>query len=149
MCELLVNLVDTSNPDPLMDVGCYKAGDVITVQEDGWLWGSMEVGNTNWSIVKLPGAPAKSFLSLLNGQAAPNPLAPSPMLQLRAASLDLAALGLSAPAVPPVTGGKLGGKRGGGIVAGPVGGVASITDASVTAAQIVKPFLATPSAPTP
>ena len=129
MCELLVNLVDKTNSDPYLDVGCYKAGDVITVQEDGWLWGLFEHGNSNWAIVKVPGCAVEEVSSLLVGQVPANPLAPSNMMQIRASGLNLVALGLA-----PVAGGAL---------------VAQVVLSSLSAAQLVKPFLADPNIPTP
>jgi hypothetical protein len=42
MAELLVKAVDASHSDPAKDAMCYKRGDVVDVQENGFAWGAME-----------------------------------------------------------------------------------------------------------
>lgn len=44
MAELLIKAIDASHADPTKDArGCYKAGDVVVVMDDGWTWGVEEV----------------------------------------------------------------------------------------------------------
>lgn len=57
MAELLVRIVDKSNPDPMLDIGCMKRGDVIAVCPDGWRWGNQELRNPAWRIFRVPDAP--------------------------------------------------------------------------------------------
>lgn len=43
-------------------------GDVVTVQPDGWAWGSAERGPTAdpmWFVLPVPGAPVSAFAQLL------------------------------------------------------------------------------------
>lgn len=55
MAELLIQWSDKllSN-DPLYSKN-YKAGDVIAVCPDGWVWSDRERTNPKWRILKLPG----------------------------------------------------------------------------------------------
>lgn len=90
MCEILVRVVDKTNPDPYLDVGCTKRGDVIAVVEDGWGWGAEELRNPEWRIVKLPNVPAAMAQNFLAGEVDTDPARPSRMLRKRAIHLDLA-----------------------------------------------------------
>lgn len=66
MCELLVRVVDKVNPnDPLADLQCHKAGDVIVAVDDGHQWGRAEVANPEWRIVRVPGASIADVSGLL------------------------------------------------------------------------------------
>lgn len=47
--ELLVAIVDNGTA-----IDAIKAGEVITVQPDGWGWGSEELANANWRIISAP-----------------------------------------------------------------------------------------------
>ena len=43
MARLLVMAVDKTHPDPELDKsGCFKLGDIVTVQADDHVWGSAE-----------------------------------------------------------------------------------------------------------
>jgi hypothetical protein len=69
MAEVLIRVVDKVNPtDPAKDQLCFKAGDVIHVAPDGWGWGSEEVTNPDWRIVKLPGFDPALLADLLESQ---------------------------------------------------------------------------------
>lgn len=59
MCELLIWIQDSpSTGDPAMDSKRDKAGNVITVQNDGWKWTTLEKNNSAWRIVSIPGLSA-------------------------------------------------------------------------------------------
>lgn len=90
MAELLVRVVDKTNPDdPYLDAQLTKRGDVICVQPDDWLWGVEELENPDWRIIKLPGIGVDELASLLAPEIDADPLKPSRMLQRRAYRLDL------------------------------------------------------------
>ena len=59
MAELLIKAVDAALPDPRKDLGCFKAGDIVVVREDGWGWGLEEsrppADGGKFVLVKLPG----------------------------------------------------------------------------------------------
>ncbi len=41
--DLLLKAVDANHDDPIKDlIGCYKRGDIVAVEEGGFLWGSEE-----------------------------------------------------------------------------------------------------------
>lgn len=43
MCEFLIKARDASNHDPTKDArGCYKRGDIVDVQANGFQWGTEE-----------------------------------------------------------------------------------------------------------
>lgn len=68
MAELLVRTEDRTTGDPNVDAQNWKRGMVVTVQEDGWPWGTLEVNNPVFLIVKVPGmtvAAASVFLGNL------------------------------------------------------------------------------------
>lgn len=55
MCEILIKAIDTSHVDPLKDrIGCYKRGDIVGVEEDGYEWGACE-RLPKFYLVKIPG----------------------------------------------------------------------------------------------
>lgn len=90
MAELLVRVVDKTNPDdPYLDAQLTKRGDVICVQPDGWPWGIEELKNPDWRIIKLPGIDPDKLASLLAPEIDADPLKPSRVLQRRAFRLDL------------------------------------------------------------
>jgi hypothetical protein len=43
MCEILVHIVDKTNPDKTIDSNSPKLGDVIDIREDGAIWGGKEL----------------------------------------------------------------------------------------------------------
>ena len=90
MCELLVRVVDKSNPDdPYLDARCTRRGDVITVQPDGWPWGVQEQLSPDWRIVRVPGVSVGDAASLLAPEPETDPQNPSRMLQARLFKLNL------------------------------------------------------------
>lgn len=89
MCELLVRVVDKINPDPYLNVGLTKRGDVIAVCPNGWNWGTAELSNPEWRIICLPNVTETEVASLLQPEVNTDPLNPSKMLQRRAFKLDL------------------------------------------------------------
>jgi recombinational DNA repair protein (RecF pathway) len=69
MAELLIRVVDKVHPtDPAKDQLCFKAGDVIHVAADGWPWGSEELTNPEWRILKLPGVDPALVEDMLEAQ---------------------------------------------------------------------------------
>jgi hypothetical protein len=44
----------------------WTAGDVITVQRDGWKWGRKELDNPLWRVWRLPWVPEESLKDLLD-----------------------------------------------------------------------------------
>lgn len=90
MCELLVRVVDKTNPDdPYLDAQLTKRGDVICIQPDGWPWGREELANPDWRIIKLPGIAAESLAAFTAPEVDNDPANPSRVLQRRAFRLDL------------------------------------------------------------
>lgn len=73
MCEILVKGVSLMHSDALTELaGCEKMGDPITVQEDGWHWGSEEIklpaNGGKFILIKVPGVAAsvvRPFISEL------------------------------------------------------------------------------------
>ncbi len=89
MAELLVRRVDKVHADFYMNAKQTKRGDVITVQADGWPWGTKEVNNPAWIIIKVPGVDPSDLLGLLAAEPETDPRQPSKTLQPRAFRLDL------------------------------------------------------------
>lgn len=92
MCEMLVRVVDKVNDDPYLDAQCTKRGDVIAIQPDGWVWGTEELRNPEWRIIKIPGVPVVQAASFLGPEMDLDPANPSRVLQRRAFRLDVDAL---------------------------------------------------------
>ncbi len=68
MAEILIKARDATHPDPEVDrQGCYKAGDVVVVREDGHVWGAKE-GLPNFRVLKIPGVPAAQIEDLIAEQ---------------------------------------------------------------------------------
>lgn len=61
MCELLLRVRDRDSRTPAQRNAQAVAGDVIVVVEDGHQWGDMEVANSDWRIIQLPGLPAAAI----------------------------------------------------------------------------------------
>ena len=89
MCELLVIVTDKTNADPYLDAKCYKRGDVVTVHPDGHIWGSGELINPLFRILKMPGLPVTDALSLVKSEVDVDMNNPSSVLQRRASRLLL------------------------------------------------------------
>ena len=72
MCELLVKAVDATHPDITIDSqSCYKRGDVVSIQPDGYTWGKAELDTNMFIIVKKPGVPVSTMMYLLNDSKHP------------------------------------------------------------------------------
>lgn len=65
MCEVLIRVIDKVQVDPTLNAQCSKAGDVIHVAPDGWTWGTEELINTDWRVVKLPGVAVSLLADML------------------------------------------------------------------------------------
>lgn len=111
MCELLVFVHDHTAAKPAQRVvpgsaqhaALPKPGDVITAQEDGWQWGTLEVDHLWFRIVKFPGIPvreAEHLLSPLPAEIDHN-LSAVTHAQYRGFSLDLTAPALGATVARP------------------------------------------------
>lgn len=87
MCELLVRWVDKRNPDPVLDSKRFQAGYVIDIKEDGAVWGSAELNNPEWCILRAPGVPADMCMNFM-GRQLPTEPGTHRMLQRRAFRLD-------------------------------------------------------------
>src|SRR5690606_17653855 len=77
MCEVLLRVIDKSDPDPKIDSKCLKAGDVVVIREDDWNWSEMEKTAPFWRIVRIVGMSVEEatleFLAPENGSDANNP----------------------------------------------------------------------------
>lgn len=91
MAELLIQVVDHSNPDnPYLDARLTKRGDVIYVAPDGWPWGDEETSQELFRIVKVPDAAVSDLEGLTMKE--PGDLYRRRTLQPRLFKLDLDAL---------------------------------------------------------
>lgn len=61
--RMLVMKQDQSHPDPYMDAGRYKRGDVVVAVEDGHEFSAME--HADFVVVDCPGIPAASAAALV------------------------------------------------------------------------------------
>ena len=68
MCELLIQVIDTTNDDVYRNYQCLKRGDVIDVVPDGWKWSQRELTNPNWRIIKLPGVEVDAVVDLTHSE---------------------------------------------------------------------------------
>lgn len=90
MAELLLRVVDKVNPDFYQNCKCTKRGDVIVIRPNGWTWGTQELTDPNYRIVKLPNI-SEAFLSpFLAQEPETDPQHPSRTLQRRWYRFDLA-----------------------------------------------------------
>ena len=100
MCEALVCIRNMGQSgDPLIDSCAPKRGDVVTVQEDGWNWGTCELGqivqgNPNgnhafFRIFKFPNTSVAQAAKMLSAEKDTDPQNPSPYLQYRAFFFDV------------------------------------------------------------
>lgn len=88
MAELLVRIVDKSNPnDPQLDAKCHKRGDVVSIQPDGWAWSALEKSAPWWRIIKIPGATIEDLSAFLAEE--PGDPVTNKLLRKRAFSFDL------------------------------------------------------------
>ena len=73
MAEFLVLKVSRSQlADADADAKRYKLGDVITIQDDGHQWSTVELETPDARVIKAPGIPKEDFSQLLS-KSAPNP----------------------------------------------------------------------------
>ncbi len=90
MAELLVRVVDKINhDDPYLDAKCLKAGDVVVVCPDGWVWGREELANPEWRIVRVPGLTVEQCAGFLSEEPETDPTNPNPMRQRRGFRLEI------------------------------------------------------------
>lgn len=69
--ELLIRIVDkTLSGNAEIDAQRTRAGDVIVVMPDGHIWGTEEILNPDWRIVRVPGLSQAEALSLVSPETA-------------------------------------------------------------------------------
>lgn len=86
MAEFCVKRQDQVNPDPEKDSLCYKRGDVVTIQEDGWKWTEAEQSG-DLCVVKIPGVLVSDLTGFLEPE--PGDRLTNKFLQRRAFKFDL------------------------------------------------------------
>ena len=95
MAELLVRNIDKINLDSTdLNTKCFKRGDVIVVQEDGWGWSPAELAGSPWTVVKFPDGSVSAANSYLPPVYAAGP-DDSRVIFPRAFYFDLDAAGVS------------------------------------------------------
>lgn len=109
MCELLVMARSQVGDDIYRDAKLPKRGDVVTIQEDGWKWGKLEVSGDLFTIIQVPGVPVEKMAYLL-GAELPGPDQPDAKqgdltntLKYRTNRLNLAALSKAAVTETDIT----------------------------------------------
>lgn len=71
MAELLIHRYGRGNPNDDSD---WQPLDIVVVKEDGWLWGSREVGpGTSFILVRLPGVPVEEIAHLVSALDSADP----------------------------------------------------------------------------
>lgn len=66
MAEILLRVADKVNPaSTVLDRLCMKSGDVVHIAPDGWNWGTEEMVNSDWRIVKMPGVDPATLVDML------------------------------------------------------------------------------------
>jgi hypothetical protein len=88
MCELLVRVVDKVPGDDFRSAMFTKAGDVIYVAEDQHVWGTEEIANPEWRIIRMPGVSAASMSDMMREHE--NPRRKGHTLAKRRVTFDLA-----------------------------------------------------------
>lgn len=97
MCEVLIRVLDKVNPnDPYLDCKLFKRGDIVTIQDDGWVWTPEEKSNPDWRIIKFTAIPLAQAISYLDPQLDVDKANPSRMLRRRKFSFDIDNLTLPA-----------------------------------------------------
>lgn len=87
MCELLVRVVDKVPGDDFRSALFTKAGDVIYVAEDQHVWGTEEIKNPEWRIVRMPGVSAASMRDMM--EARENPRSRERVIAARKVCFDM------------------------------------------------------------
>ena len=96
MCEVLLRVRDKINSvDVYADVQCLKRGDIVSIVPDGWNWGSAELTNDDWRIVKLPNIALSLAEAFLAPELPVDPQNPGKMLRRRGFKFDI-----DDPAIP-------------------------------------------------
>jgi len=68
VASCVIRRVDKFNRDPLLDVGCTKAGDFIEIQDDGFFFGTNIVNSDMYIILELPNILAADIVYLLKAE---------------------------------------------------------------------------------
>lgn len=94
--ELLIRIIDKPRSgDVALDSGRTTAGDVIAVKPDGHIWGTMEVANPEWRIVRIPGLP-QAEADALEAPELPESFVPNRLLRKRQFTIDIEQLDILA-----------------------------------------------------
>lgn len=89
MAQLLVRVTDKVSPDIYQNAKLTKRGDVIAVQADDWQWGTKELTEPFWRIVKHTGVSVSEAEAFLAPEPEVDPQNPSRTLQRRAFKLNI------------------------------------------------------------
>jgi hypothetical protein len=89
MAELLVRVVDRVGANVYQDAKLTKRGDVIAVCPDGWPWGTTELANPEWRIVRVPGVAPEALAYLTAEEIESAETKGSRVLQRRAFKFDV------------------------------------------------------------
>lgn len=89
MAEIIVRVKDKINKDFYLNCQCTKRGDVIEVQEDGWPWGTQDLANPDWRLIKLPQYSVADLQGFLAPELPTDIKNPSKTLQRRAFKFDI------------------------------------------------------------
>ena len=93
MAELLLRVHDKPRRgDVYLDSQQTQAGDVNTVQLDGWIWGSVELTHPDWRILRIPALTVEAAEVWLSPEPERSPTMKSRVLQRRGVSFSIAAL---------------------------------------------------------
>lgn len=87
--ELLVFVQDKIHDDFYLNTKFPKRGDVIAAQMDGWKWGTEELADGRFRIIRVLGLSIDDAQMLLSSEIDIDPKNPSRTLQFRAFKLDV------------------------------------------------------------
>jgi hypothetical protein len=131
--ELLVRIVDKpKSGDVYLDAARTVAGDVIAFAPDGHIWGTEEVRNPDWRIIRVPGM-SLTEAKAMTGAELPQAFTPNQLLRKRQFVLDIEQLDI-------MEGGKVLADR----TATPKGVDATVSHSNVAAVRSLKPKLIDP-----
>ena len=90
MCEVLLRIRDKINKvDVYADVQCLKRGDIVSIVADEWVWGSEELTNDDWRIIKFPNIALSTAEAFLSPELPLDPANPGKMNRLRGFKFDI------------------------------------------------------------
>ena len=93
--QILLRIRDKINSDNLLlDAKCLKRGDVVTAVGDSHVWGSGELTNPDWRIIKAVNLTREATDSMVGEEAETDPQNPNMMRQRRGFMFDFSHPGL-------------------------------------------------------